>query len=57
MTTIDALAAAGVVTIFVGLWSAWPPVAIIFAGAVLFGTAVLLAYLRRGRAAEEHHEG
>lgn len=53
----DALAGIGIGLVFVGAWTVWPSLAIIIAGVALLGVAVLLAYLRRDRAAEEHHEG
>lgn|GEM_PF-5084431 len=50
MTTTDALAAIGLVAIFLGLWNIWPAVAIIAVGVVVLASAVGLAlsHHRRG---------
>jgi hypothetical protein len=38
--SIDAVAIAGVVSIFTGLWLAWPPLALILLGIALLSFAV-----------------
>ena len=53
----DALAIAGIGLFVLGAFLIWWQAAIMLAGAALVGVAVLLAYSRRGRAAEEHHDG
>jgi len=39
----DSLALAGCGAITFGLWQAWPPLAWMFGGAVLLGTAIMAA--------------
>ena len=57
MTPADRLGLFGLAIFFVGWLALWWQVAIILLGTCLVAGAVLSAYLRRERAAEEHHEG